>query len=300
MGKSVNASHGQLFEELVGAEKQEDQYQSELRQEKTRARADETRGDDLQDALAKSQQDASATAKRDAAGEADLKGELKSEQQEAEEAQVASKKRLTDAEQKSADLQKSLESTDASRKQLSDELVDSQKQAGQYQSALSHENKRARVDEKKEDELQDALAKSQQDASGIVYRDAARQADLKGELKSKQQEAEEEEVASKKRLTDAAQKSADLQKSLESTDASRKQLSDELVYSQKQAGQYQSALSHENKRARVDEKKEDELQDALAKSQQDASGIVYRDAARQADLKGELKSKQQEAEEEEV
>merc|ERR1711957_650115 len=169
---------------------------------------------------------------------------------------------------KSADLQKSLESADASRKQFSDELADSQKQAGQYQSALSHENKRARADEKKEDELQDALAKSQQDASGIVYRDAAREAGLNGELKSEQQEAEEEEVASKKRLTDAEQKSADLQKSLESTDASRKQFSDELADSQKQAGQYQSALSHENKRARADEKKEDELQDTLAKSQQ--------------------------------
>merc|ERR1712194_404948 len=99
-----------------------DQYQSELSQEKTRARADEKKEDDLQDALAKSQQDASATAKRDAAGEADLKGELRSEQQEAEEEEVASKKRVTDAAQKSADLQKRLESTDASRKKLSDEL----------------------------------------------------------------------------------------------------------------------------------------------------------------------------------
>merc|ERR1712194_518830 len=142
MGKSVNASHGQLFEELVGAEKQEGEYQSELSQEKSRASADEKKEDELQDALAKSQQDASATAKRDAAGEADLKGELKSEQQEAEEAQVASKKRLTDAAQKSADLQESLESTDASRKQLSDELVDAQKQEGEYQSELSQEKTR--------------------------------------------------------------------------------------------------------------------------------------------------------------
>merc|ERR1712194_666048 len=161
-------------------------------------------------------QDASGIVYRDAARQADLKGELKSEQQEAEEEEVASKKRLTDAEQKGADLQKSLESTDASRKQLSDELADAQKQEGEYHSQLGQEKSRASADEKKEDELQDALAKSQQDASGIVYRDAARQADLKGELKSEQQEAEEEEVASKKRLTDAEQKSADLRKSLES------------------------------------------------------------------------------------
>merc|ERR1712194_981155 len=111
--KSVNASHKQLFEELVGAEKQEGEYQSELSQEKSRARADEKKEDELQDALATSKQDASATVKRDGAFEADLKGEL----QEAEEEEVASKKRLTDAEQKSVDLQKSLESTDASRKQ---------------------------------------------------------------------------------------------------------------------------------------------------------------------------------------
>merc|ERR1712194_633500 len=192
-----------------------DQYQSELSQEKTRARADEKEEDDLQDALAKSQQDASATAKRDAAGEADLKGELKSEQHGAEEEEVASKKRLTDAEQKSADLQKSLESTDASRKQLSDELVDAQKQEGEYQSELSQEKTRASADEKRGDDLQDALAKSKQVASATAKRDAAREAGLKGELKSEQQEAEEGEASSEKRLTDAEQKSADLQKRLE-------------------------------------------------------------------------------------
>merc|ERR1712085_127209 len=174
-----------------------DQYQSELRQEKTRASADEKRGDDLQDALAKSQQDASATAKRDAAGEADLKGELKSEQHEAEEEEVASKKRLTDAEQKSADLQKSLESADASRKQLSDGLADAQKLEYQYQSELSQEKTRASADEKRGDDLQDALATSKQDASATAKRDAAREADLKGEPKSEQHEAEEEEAASK-------------------------------------------------------------------------------------------------------
>merc|ERR1711957_169341 len=93
-----------------------------------------------------------------------------------------------------------------------------------------------------------------------------------------QQEAEEEEVASKKRLTDAAQKSADLQKSLESTDASRKQLSDELADAQQQEGEYQSELGQEKSRASADEKKEDELQDALAKSQQDASATAEGDA----------------------
>merc|ERR1712238_400541 len=130
--------------------------------------------------------------------------------------EAASKKRLTDAEQKSADLQKSLESTDASRKQLSDGLAAAHTQEGEYQSELSQERTRASADEQKEDDLQDALAKSKQDASATAKRDAAGEADLKGELKSEQQEAEEEEAASKKRLTDAAQKSADLQKSLES------------------------------------------------------------------------------------
>merc|ERR1712194_569188 len=130
MGSSgINASRKQLSDELTDAQQQEGEYQSELSQEKSRASADEKRGDDLQDALAMSKQAASATAaKRDAAREADLKGKLKWEQQEAEEAQVASKERLTDAAQKSADLQKRLESTDASRKQLSDELADAQKQ----------------------------------------------------------------------------------------------------------------------------------------------------------------------------
>merc|ERR1712194_709361 len=151
---------------------------------------------------------ASAAAKRDAARQAGLKGELKSKQQEAEEEEVASKKRLTDAAQKSADLQKSLESTDASRKQLSDELADAQKQEDQYQSELRQEKTRARADETRGDDLQDALAKSQQDASATAKRDAAGEADLKGELRSEQHEAEEEEVASKKRLTDAEQKSA--------------------------------------------------------------------------------------------